>query len=173
MVKTKDVFTCLRPQNLIYTVLADYQFSPTCMKRTGRIWVKYTAGICCARSSRSRGWGQRCSWRVWCRCCGFSLALWDATVTNFSWLLLQGCRVSHGTWPWIRWANTRGLERVAVLFGLKWQKGNKASHKIKTHQTKSKCQINHLSLKDKCKHLGGGENTNKSWWRLDISWLYL
>lgn len=92
------------------------------MKRTGGIRVEHAAGVCGAGSGRSRGRGQRGAGGVWGRCCGFRLALGDAAVADFPWLLLQGCGMSHGTWPWIRGTNTRGLEGVAVLLGKSWRR---------------------------------------------------
>lgn len=92
------------------------------MERTGGIRVEHAAGVCGAGSGRSRGRGQRGAGGVWGRGCGFRLALRDAAVADFPWLLLQGCGMPHGTWPWIRGTNTRGLEGVAVLLGLKRQK---------------------------------------------------
>lgn len=92
------------------------------MKRTGGVRVEDAAGVRGAGSGRGRGWGQRGPRRVWGRRRGFRLALGDAAVADFPWLLLQGRGMSHGTWPWIRGTNTWGLERVAVLLGKSWRR---------------------------------------------------
>lgn len=101
------------------------------MKRAGGVRVEDAAGVGGAGSGRGGRGGQRGAGRVRGRRRGFRLALRDAAVADFPWLLLQGRGMSHGTWPWIRGTNTRGLERVAVLLGLKRQK---ISTKIKRPQ---------------------------------------
>lgn len=89
------------------------------MEGAGGVRVEDAAGVGGAGSGGGGGRGQRGPRRVGRRRRRFRLALGDAAVADFPGLLLQGRGMPHGTWPWIRGTNTRGLERVAVLLGLK------------------------------------------------------
>lgn len=91
----------------------------------GALWrVKHAAYISGAGGGGGRGWSQRSAGGV-----GggdgspFCLAVWDATVADLSRLVLQRCRVSHGTGPRRGWTDPRGLQRTGVLLRLKQRGG--------------------------------------------------